>query len=222
MTERLDRIEQIVERNAIAIERNFESINILAGGFQSVSNRMSQMLDIMQQTESERQAARVRMDEMMDTITRNQQKIAENENRFETLLAESRADRIESRRRFEEERTERLRQLAEERAERLRQLDEERAERLRQFEAQSVERQRLLDEEREERQRQFEAQSVERLRQLDEERAERQRQFEAEREERQRRDEEWQRQITAQNQVIQALLMQIADSNDRINRLEAS
>ena len=173
MTERLDRIEATIERNAEAIDRNieaidrlFESIGILTGGFESVSNRMSQMLDIMQQTESERQAAQAHADRMMDTILDNQRKIAENENRFEILLAESRADRIEFRRRFEEEREERLRQLAEE---------------------------------REERQRQFEAQSAER----------------------QRRDEEWQRQITAQNEAIRALLMQIAGNNDRIDRLEA-
>ncbi len=178
MTERLDRIEAAIEHNTAAIDRNFASINLLVGGFESVSNRMSQMLDIMQQTETERQAAEVRANQMMEIIRSNQQKIAENENRFETLLTESRADRIESRRRFEEER---------------------------------AERQRLLNEEREERLRQFEAQS-----------AERQRQFEAEREERLRQNEEWQRQITAQNQVIQALLMQIANSNNRIDRLEAS
>lgn len=185
MTERLDRIEAAIERNtatidrnAAAIDRNFASINLLVGGFESVSNRMSQMLDIMQQTETERQAAEVRANQMMETIRSNQQKIAENENRFETLLAENRADRLAWRQQIAEEREERERQLAEEREERQRQLAEE----------------------REERQRQFDAQ-VEAWR---------------------RRDEEWQRQMAAQNQVVQALLMQIANNNDRINRLEAS
>lgn len=88
MTERLDRIE-------VAVERNSANIHILTDAFQSVSQRMSQMLEIMQQTEGERQAMQSRMDHMLEVMMSNQRKITANEDRFETLLAEGRADRME-------------------------------------------------------------------------------------------------------------------------------
>ena len=63
MTERLDRIEAAIERNTATInslavssqstdqriERNAENINTLMGAFESNSDRMSQMLVILQQ-----------------------------------------------------------------------------------------------------------------------------------------------------------------------------
>ncbi|MGB7084845.1 MAG: hypothetical protein WBD47_04780 [Phormidesmis sp.] len=170
MSERLDRIEAICDRNAEAItrnaaaidrnlilaNRNFESVNVLVGGFESLSDRITQMLDIMQQTEAERQADRTRLDQLIETVTTNQQKIAENENRFETLLAESRADRLAWQQQLAAQREEQQQQLA------------------------------------------------------------------TQREEWQQQREEWHRQITAQNQAIQALLVQMARTNDRIDRLEAS
>ena len=109
MTERLDRIEAAVERNAA-------SISTLMGAFESNSDRMSQILVILQQDISDRREERI---VMRQSITENRQKVSENESRFETLLAAARADRIEWQRqiaaqteRMERQQAEWQRQLA--------------------------------------------------------------------------------------------------------------
>ena len=82
---------------------------------------------------------------MRQSIAENQQKISENESRFETLLAEARADRLEWQRPI--------------------------------------------------------AAQTDRMK---------------------RQQAEWQRQLAAQNRVIQEMLSQLSNHDDRIDRLEAS
>lgn len=174
MTERLDRIEAAIQRNAEhisalavssqstdqRIERNAEDISTLMGAFESTSDRMSQMLVILQQDISDRREERV---VIRQSIVENRQKISENESRFETLLAEARADR----QRADADRAEWQRQMAEQ--------------------AERMERQQAAQLDRMERQQ-----------------------------------SEWQRQVAAQNRVIQDVLTRLLNHDERIDRLEAS
>ena len=145
MTDRLDRVEAICSRNAEAIEVNTEAIKVLIEATQTVSQRTVAITEMMQSVEVHRQ-------EVTERLSRS---IADGESRFETMLAEARADR---------EVTERLsRSIADGESRFETMLAEARADRI-----------------------------------------------------------EWRRHIEAQNQVIQGLLVQMANTNSRIDRLEDS
>ncbi len=164
MTERLDRIEA-------ACDRNTEAISALIGSVQTISQRVVQIIDVMQAMGDQRQDTR---NALTQVIQDNQRRITDNENRFEAMLSENRADRMEWRRQIEMLREEQRSQL----------------------EIYREEQQRQLEIYREEQQRRDEEQ--------------------------QHQNEEWRRQMTAQNQAIQALLRKIANHDDRLDRLEAS
>lgn len=138
MTDRLDRVEAVCDRNAEAIEALIDAV-------QTVSQRTVAITEMMQSIEAHRQ-------EVTERLSRA---IADGESRFETMLAESRADR---------EVTNQLsRAIADGESRFETMLAEARADRI-----------------------------------------------------------EWRRHTEAQNQVIQGLLVQIATTNGRIERLENS
>ncbi len=91
MADRLDRIEAVCDRNAEAVKVNTEAIKVLIDVTQTVSQRTVAITEMMQSVESHRQ-------EVTDRLS---QAIADGESRFETMLAEARADRIEWRRHIE-------------------------------------------------------------------------------------------------------------------------
>ncbi len=112
MIDRLDRVEAVCDRNA-------EAIKVLIEVTQTVSQRTVAITEMMQSIESHRQEVTDRLSQAIadgesrfetmlaesradrEVTNRLSQAIADGESRFETMLAEARADRIEWRRHIE-------------------------------------------------------------------------------------------------------------------------